>query len=458
MNIAEISEGGRSALVRVLCLTLFFSVMNATMFNIAMPDIAKQFKLMPSQVGWVVTGYSIVYAIGSLTYGKLADLFPLKRLITFGMTLFALGSVLGFLSQGYATVIFARLLQSSGASCVPAFAMLIPTRFFPPERRGRVLGVVASTIAFSAGVGPIVGGFVAGALGWRYLFLISVLPVITIPLYRRFLPNETRRPGGFDFVGALLIGGAVASLLLVITRFSWPLLILQLALDIAAVLWMLRAAEPFVQPKLLAIRAYRSGLLTIFLSSAAVFGVTFMTPLMLEGVGKLPVENVGLVMFPGALSAAVMGQIGGRLADRKGASPVILTALVLMIAGFFTLSTFAGMSPWFIAVFLIIGNIGYSFIQASLAKVVAGTLPRELTGVGMGMYNLINFLAGAVSAAVVSRVLDAGTASFRLNPLALSGSGTLYGNVYLGLSLVTAVNLMLFYRGLKARVPLAGQA
>lgn len=447
----EGSQGQHTTLVRILSLTLLFSVMNATMFNIAMPDIAKTFKLLPSQVGWVVTGYSIVYALGSLTYGKLADLYPLKRLVTIGMTMFAAGSILGFVSQGFAMVIAARLLQSAGASCVPALAMLIPTRFFPVERRGRVLGIVASTIAFSAGVGPIVGGLIAGSFGWRYLFIISVLPVVTIPLYRRFLPKDQQTSGNVDLVGAALTGGAVASLMLVITNFSWWLLVLQLVLDAAVVTWMLRAPQPFVQPKLLANVAYRNGLLTAFLSSAAVFGVTFTTPLMLEGANHLATSLVGLVMFPGAMSAAIMGRIGGRLSDQKGAVPVILLALTLIVGGYFLLSTFSGSAPWMIALCLVIGNIGYSFIQASLAKVVSGTLPREHTGIGMGMYNLTNFMAGAVSGSVVSRVLDAGASGLSLNPLAFFGTGSLYSNVYFGLCAVTALNLALFYRHFRAK-------
>jgi DHA2 family metal-tetracycline-proton antiporter-like MFS transporter len=142
-------------LIQALCFVLFFSVMNATMFNVALPNIAADFQIKPSSVSWIVTGYSILYALGSLLFGKLADKYPLKRLITIGLLLFAGGSIIGFFSNSFIFVLIARFIQAAGASCVPALVMLIPVRFFPPERRGAVMGVIASTIAFSSGIGPI---------------------------------------------------------------------------------------------------------------------------------------------------------------------------------------------------------------------------------------------------------------------------------------------------------------
>ncbi|MCK9907000.1 MFS transporter, partial [Frankia sp. Cpl3] len=88
--------------------------------------------------------------------------------------LFAVGSFTGFLAQNYGMLLAGRFIQSAGAASIPALAMIIPTRFFPAEQRGRVLGVIASTLAFASGIGPIVGGFITGTLHWRFLFLLSL--------------------------------------------------------------------------------------------------------------------------------------------------------------------------------------------------------------------------------------------------------------------------------------------
>ncbi|SFS66435.1 Major Facilitator Superfamily protein [Paenibacillus sp. BC26] len=96
--------------------TLIISVMGANMFNVVLPTISKEFYLTPSQVSWMITGYMIVYAIGSVTYGKLSERYSLKGLLTFGLLLFAIGSIAGLVAIEYWMVIAGRIVQAAGAS------------------------------------------------------------------------------------------------------------------------------------------------------------------------------------------------------------------------------------------------------------------------------------------------------------------------------------------------------
>lgn len=106
------------------------------MFNVALPSMGEDFNLLPSQVSWVVSSYIIVYAIGVVTYGKLADKYRLEDLPTFRISFFALGSVIGLVSTEYWTVILGRVLQSLGVAVIPAASMIIPIRYFTPETCG----------------------------------------------------------------------------------------------------------------------------------------------------------------------------------------------------------------------------------------------------------------------------------------------------------------------------------
>ncbi|MBO8170533.1 MAG: MFS transporter [Bacillaceae bacterium] len=431
-------------IVPLLSFIIFFSVLNGTMFNVAVPAIAEQFDLSHSEVSWVVAGYVIFFSIGSVTYGKLADKFPVKNLITAGLLIFSTGSLLGSLSQWYFMLVGGRMIQATGAAAIPALAMLVATRYFPSNQRGRVLGVIASTVAFGSGIGPIVGGFITGFLHWRYLFLISLMTLVTIPFFRKWLPEEETKEGRFDIKGALLMAIGIAGFLLFITQLIWWMLALSLVFLSWFVWHINKVDDPFIQPSLFVNTHFRYGLVSVFLAVGTVFGMMFMVPLMLKDVYHLSAEQIGLAMFPGAISAAILGTFGGKLADKKGSIPVVILALCLLMAGFLTLSSLAGHVIWLISLTLIINYVGFSFLQSSMANTVSRTLMPEQTGVGMGIYNLIFFMAGAFSFSIVGKILDYSPDGIVLNPLTGFSSATSYSNLFFAFILVDLISFVLF--------------
>ncbi|MBB6735899.1 MFS transporter, partial [Cohnella zeiphila] len=210
-------------LIRILALTMVLSSMSATMFNLAIPQMQADFNLTLSQVSWVSSIYLLVYAVGSAFYGKLADRYRLKNLMTAGVALFVAGSVVGMASTSFAGVLSGRILQAAGAAVIPAASMLIPVRFFPLETRGRALGITATGLALGNVLGPVVASAIVSFAGWRWLFAVPLLLVFTLPLYRRYLGDETGRSGRSDWLGGGLLAAAVALLLLAVTRGGWEL-------------------------------------------------------------------------------------------------------------------------------------------------------------------------------------------------------------------------------------------
>jgi len=432
-------------LIPVLCFTVFFSVINGTMFNIAIPNISSQFNLLPSQVSWVVTGYTVFFALSAIIFSKLADIFPVKNLITVGLILFNIGSLLGFLSEWYPMLLMARYIQASGAGSIPALAMLIATRYFPIDKRGKVLGAHASTVAFGSGIGPVLGGFITSVLNWHYLFLLSLLSLISIYYYRKWLPTETQTGGSLDIKGAIIFALFVTSMLIAVNQFIWQLIPLIAILGWIFIRRIRRIEHPFIQPKLFNNILYRNALIATFFAAGCMFSILFMIPIMLGDLNQLSSSQIGLVMFPGAMSAALMGFISGRLADKKGSIPVAYIGLGMLAFGFFLLSTFSGYTAFVITLVLIVIYISFAFIQSSMSNTVSKTLARESTGVGMGLYNLVFFISGGFTSAIAGKALDYTEINFAINPFLINNTAAMYSNVSFVNLLLTASAFVLFY-------------
>ncbi|MFD0586562.1 MFS transporter [Paenibacillus sp. GCM10027627] len=424
-------------LLRVMMFTLMLSAMGAMMFNIVLPQISEQFQLSLAEVSWMTSAYSLIYAVGTVTYGKLSDRFKLKNILTFGILLFSVGSVIGLFSETFWVALLARCLQSAGASAIPAVVMLIPIRYVAPERRGSALGMAATGLALGGAVGPVVSSLLVSVVDWRWLFAVPLLLLATLPFYRKYLVDEAEGKGQFDWLGGLLLGGMSALLLLGFTRGSVIYILIALAAGILFVVRIRMAAEPFVRPELFKNREYVINLAIGSLVNAIGVSLYFLTPFLLSNVQALPPYWIGLAMVPAAIASAILGRKGGRLADRNGNGVLLVVASSLLMFGFLFLSTFTTAPAWAIAAFLIFGNVGQSFMMIGMSNAVSKTLPQQQMGVGMGLFAMINFLTQGISSGLYG--IAAGWQTSQLwNPLNGNANSAAFSNIYLILALLHA--------------------
>lgn len=444
MESVNVPNNGEK-LMPILAFTLVFSIMNASMFNVVMPVISKEFSITPSQVSWLLTGYMIVYAVGSVTYGKLADKYRLKDLLTFGLIFFALGSIVGLTASEYWMIVLGRILQASGAAVIPATAMIVPVRYFSAEKRGRALGIVAAGLALGTALAPIVSGVITSFASWRFLFLISLIPLLTLPFYRKYLDNQRGAAHKIDFLGGISLGGSVALLLLSISQGNWLFCLGGVVLLALFVIRIQTAAEPFIQPKLFRNKQYSFGLFITFLATALSFGMPFVTPQFLSGLNGLSPAIIGLIMFPAAITSALMGRRGGRLADKRGNTFLVYTAISLSFVCFVLLSIFVGASPYLILFLLISGNLGQTFMQIAMSNTISRTLSKEQIGVGMGLMSLLNFISGAMTTSIIGKMLDTKETMLHLNPFAVHDGAYVYSNIFFVLAILSMLIVGIYY-------------
>ena len=432
-------------LMYVVMLTLTFSVMSVLMFNLVMPEIREEFMVTNAEVSWVTSAYTLIYGIGTVVYGKLADRYQLKNLLTFGLLLFAAGSVVGFTAQAFWGVLAGRCIQAVGAASIPAAAMLIPLRYFPPERRGSALGTAFTGLAIGGALGPVVSAFILSIMDWRSLFCTPFVLLLTLPFYRRYLGVDQVTPGKTDWLGGSLFAAIVASLLLCITSGN---LWFALVGFVSLILFIVRIrsfTDPFIAPKLFRNKHYTLGIAIAFLIGGIGFSIHFLSPLLLDTIYELSAGWIGFALVPGAVASAIWGRKGGKIADAKGNAYLFFIAVGLLMGCFILLSTFIGQSAVLIALFLIFGHLGMTFVMISMSNSISKMLPKEQNGVGMGLLSMMNFISGAIASGLYGRIVDLGQVP-RWNPFHVHAAGAIFSNIFLLLAALLAALMWVYYR------------
>ena len=177
MNVSD-SSGRRSAILPIICVALFLSVLNASALGVMLPDIAAELSVDSGQLGWVMTGFLLVFGIAIPFYGRLADRYGAKPLFILGLSLFALGSLVCALAPGFGILLLGRIIQASGGAAVPGLGMTLASRAYGPDSSGKALGILAATIGGASAIGPLLGGVLSGSLGWESIFFINAASVL----------------------------------------------------------------------------------------------------------------------------------------------------------------------------------------------------------------------------------------------------------------------------------------
>lgn len=402
--------------VFTLCFIVLLGPMNAVLFNVALEDMAHDLSISQSKVSWAVVGYSLVVGIGSMIYGKLADRYSVKKLLIISIVIFVAGSIIGFMSQSYAITILARLVQASGGAAFIALSMIAVAKLVVPDKKSDALAMISSSIALAIGIGPLVGGAITNTLGWPYLFLFMVISVVGIFLLIKFMPEEAQHTDEafhFDYIGAVLLFAFITTVLLGVNINSW-LFVLSVAFLFLFMVRMKNAEHPFIDIELFANKPFLRLIAVGFIMNVALCASLLLLPLLLGREHGLSPFVIGIVLFVASLFGIVSSFITGKIVPSFGNVNMIYVASVIMIVGFLILGFIPNGDIVVIVVAIILTFMSYSAIQVSLNTLIPKTLHPAKVGVGLGLYNLINFFGMAFGPAVASEIMES-TNSYRLN-------------------------------------------
>ncbi|MEK5420128.1 MULTISPECIES: MFS transporter [Paenibacillus] len=428
-------------------LTLLFSVavvlviMNTAMFNLALPDVTEAFGITAASASWIVTGYSIMFSIASITYSRLSDFLPIRRLLVIGLLTLGLAAVAGFFSTNFIFLLIVRILQASGAGAVMSLSLVLFTRYIPQARRGKAMATIMSAVSLGLGLGPVAGGAIVEYLGWIWLFSVTAAILLLVPLFLILLPKEVPTRGSFDVLGGLFLGVGTTGLLLFLTSGLWIALIAGIV-AIALFVGRIRSTpDPFVMPELFRNRSYLVLALIGVASYLCSFATLFLLPQILTHRFGFSASHAGLVIFPGSLLAIFVSRSVGRIIDRYGNAGILRFAPLLVLTATILFAFFAGRS-WIAVMFIyMIMSLAFTTLSSSVSNEISRILPSSQIGSGMGLFQLLQFFSGAFSVAMAASALE------WQRGLPLSAA---YSNIYWGLSiaaLIAIISAILYRRG-----------
>lgn len=429
-------------------LTVWLVVMNTTMFNVALPSVIAQFDLSPTAGSWIVSGYSIVFALSTITFSRLSDFIPIGRLLITGLVILGIASIIGYFSNSFEFVLISRMVQAMGAGAVPGLGMVLATRYIPLSRRGRAMSLISSAASLGFGLGPVIGGGITQLFGWNFLFVVTGLVLLLLPVFKVYLPVEKRREGSFDVIGALLTGGGVTSLLLYLSSFSFYLLGLSILFFAVLVIYSKKKEDPFIRVSLFKNTAYVSILLIGLIAFMTHFAFLFVMPVMLSNLFQKEPATIGFVIFPGAMLSAFAAIFVGRWIDKFGNLPVMRAGLLSLLLSAVLFSLFATKAFYMTAIFYMFTSIGFSSLTSSLANENSRILSKDEVGSGMGMLQLVQFFGGALGVAVAGLLIE-GQQAFALD--------IIYRNVFIFYTILVMVSIVIYQLKIKRNVSLESE-
>jgi DHA2 family metal-tetracycline-proton antiporter-like MFS transporter len=341
-----------------------------------------------------------------------------------------------------------------GASAIPALCFVCIARYVPEEGRGKVFGFITSMVSVSIGIGPVIGGLVSGQLHWALLFLMPLPTLIALPYLRRELPVDPGRPGHIDVIGALLVSAAVGLLVLYLNFMQDVYGIGLIVTTIAMVLWLRTVKEPFIQPALFRNIKFRNGIFVGMTLFSVALGSFFLIPLMLSAVHALSTDQIGMLLFPGAISSVWFGPFAGSLADKRGNVYVVWIGVACLAGSTALMALLLGFTYWIVLVAMLANYIGFTMFQTAMMNSVSQTLPHEQSGIGMGIFNLISIVAGALGATLVGRILDGQWLDDGIISLSRNVSGFVYSDILVVFTFIILASGWVFYTTFRG-VPLA---
>lgn len=396
-----------------LIITSFASFLTPFMLssvNIALPKIGEEFSLNAILLSWIATSYTLASAIFLVPFGRIADIYGRRKVLSYGILVYTLASALCAMSVSAFMLIISRIIQGIGGAMIFGTSLAILTSIYPPNERGKVLGINIAAVYIGLSLGPTLGGVMTQQLGWRSIFIANVPLGIIISIFAFWkLKEEHIKPAGekFDFLGSLVYGTMLVSIMYGFSKLPSIKGIISVSIGILFVIvfirWMLRSKHPVLNLALFRNnKVFAFSNLAALINYSATSAVGFLLSLYLQYIKGLDPQNAGLVLLSQPIMQAVFSPFAGKFSDKiepriVASIGMSLAVICLLLLAFIANET----SLVFITVILIFLGFGFALFSSPNSNAIMSSIERKFYGVASGTLATMRLIGQMLSMGIV---------------------------------------------------------
>ncbi|TDO67173.1 EmrB/QacA subfamily drug resistance transporter [Kribbella sp. VKM Ac-2571] len=416
----ELTRGRRLLVLAICCSSLFIVGLDSTIVNLALPAIRFEFGASVAKLQWTIDAYTLVLASLLMVSGSTADRVGRRRTFQVGLVLFGIGSLLCGVATSVDLLIAFRVLQAVGGSMLNPVAMSIITNTFTnPRERAQAIGVWGGVVGLSMAVGPVVGGSLVDAAGWRFIFWINVPVAVAAVLMTAFFVPESRAavPRRMDPVGqvlvVLLLGGLTYGIIEGRSA-GWgsPLIIgcfvVCVVALVALVYYERRREQPLLEPRFFRSAPFSGATLIAVCGFSALSAFLFLNSLYLQSVRGFTALHAGLLTLPMAAMTVVFAPVSGWLVGHRGPRvPLVVAGTMLTASGLLLSQLTTTTATVHLLISYLVFGLGFGMLNAPITNAAVSGMPRAQAGVAAAIASTSRQVGASLGVAVAGTVLTA---------------------------------------------------
>ncbi len=411
----EQSPASRKLILFLIVITSFINPFLGAAINIALPTIGDEFGLGAVGMSWIAMAFLLSSAVFLVPLGKLADIRGRKLVFLVGNLIIAFSSIFCALSSSGGMLITFRAIQGIGSAMVFGTGVAIITSVYPPNQRGKAIGITVTSVYIGLSLAPFLGGMLTQYLGWRSIFYITIpFELLVVWLTWRYVKEEWADARGekFDLTGSVIYVLAMSAFMFGFSKLPATPAILLAAAGFTGLIFFVIKEQKTTSP-VFNIDLFRSNRLFAFSNLAALinyattFAITFLLSLYLQYILQLSPRDAGLILITQPVLMALVASISGKLSDRYDPRILSSVGMAVIVGGLVMLTLLTAQTHIsYLVVNLAIVGFGFGMFSSPNTNAIMGSVDKKYLGIASATVGTMRLTGQMISMGVATLILQ----------------------------------------------------